>query len=219
MATHFPTGATRSRGPHGRVRSALAPYATFLREFARHPSMVGSAIPSSRWMVDAMLAPVDWSAVRLLVEYGPGTGSFTTAALERMRPDAALVAIDTSDGFVRFLRDTVADPRLHAVTASATDVRAIVAAMGFDTADCVLSGLPFSTLPAGVGARIVAETRSVLAPSGSFLAYQVSPVVRTLMERVFATVTESFEWRNIPPCHLYRAEGHACGRAIADRSR
>ncbi len=57
-------------------------------EFLRHPSMVGSAFPATARMVRRMLTPVDWSKVGVAVEYGPGSGRFTFAMLERMRSDA-----------------------------------------------------------------------------------------------------------------------------------
>ena len=135
--------------------------------------MVGSIIPSSRAMVDKMLAPVDWANCRLFVEYGPGVGTFTEHVLRRMAPDATLIAIDTNADFVRYLRGKFTDSRLFPVTGSAADVRQIIADCGFEHADYILSGLPFSTLPNGVGPKIAEETYAALRPGGAFLVYQV----------------------------------------------
>jgi phospholipid N-methyltransferase len=44
--------------------------------------------------------------------------------------------------------------------------------MGHDHADYVLSGLPFSTLPDGVGPAIASATARVLRLGGAFLVYQ-----------------------------------------------
>jgi phospholipid N-methyltransferase len=108
--------------------------------------MVGSVIPSSKILIDKMLEPVDWSACRLFVEYGPGVGTFTQHILDRLAPDATLVTIDTNDDFTSYLNRKFTDSRLIAVTGSAADVRSIIADCGFENADYVLSGLPFSTL-------------------------------------------------------------------------
>ena len=59
--------------------------------------MVGSIIPSSRILIEKMLAPIDWSATKLFVEYGPGVGTFTRPILDKMAPDAKLIAIDTNE--------------------------------------------------------------------------------------------------------------------------
>ena len=188
--------ATRRPGP---------PKLQFLREFLKHPVMVGSVIPSSRTLIERALAPVDWGATKLFVEYGPGVGTFTTAILDRLGVDATLVAIDTNAEFTDYLRETVPDPRLLAVTGSAADVRKILADRGLPAADYVLSGLPFSTLPAGVGPRIAAETAAAIRPGGAFIAYQFSPKVRDYMAPHFGRIDRAFEWRNVPPASLFWA--------------
>lgn len=175
----------------------------FLRGFIKHPVMVGSIIPSSRAMVARMLAPVDWANCKLFVEYGPGVGTFTEQVLRRMAPDATLIAIDTNADFVRYLRGKFTDSRLFPVTGSAADVRQIIADCGFDHADYVLSGLPFSTLPAGVGATIARESHEVLRPGGAFLVYQFKARAREFMAVHFKRIDKGYEWANVPPCHLF----------------
>ena len=175
----------------------------FLRGFIKHPVMVGSIIPSSRAMVDKMLAPVDWANCRLFVEYGPGVGTFTEHVLRRMAPDATLIAIDTNADFVRYLRGKFTDSRLFPVTGSAADVHQIIADCGFEHADYILSGLPFSTLPAGIGPAIAAQTHETLRPGGAFLVYQFKAKARDFMAPHFERIDRGFEWINIPPCHLF----------------
>jgi phospholipid N-methyltransferase len=177
----------------------------FLRGFIKHPVMVGSIIPSSKATIDKMLAPVDWANCRLFVEYGPGVGTFTEQVLRRMAPDATLIAIDTNADFVRYLRGKFTDSRLLPVTGSAADVRRIIADCGFDHADYVLSGLPFSTLPNGIGPRIAEETWEALRPGGAFLVYQFKKRVRDYMTPWFKRIDNGREWMNVPPCHLFWA--------------
>jgi len=177
----------------------------FLRGFVKHPVMVGSVIPSSKVLIDKMLAPVDWSACKLFVEYGPGVGTFTEHVLQRMAPDATLIAIDTNPDFTRYLRQKFADNRLFAVTGSAADVRQIIADCGFEQADYVLSGLPFSTLPPDVGPRIAEETAEALRPGGAFLVYQFSPKVRDFIAPYFDRIDRGSEWINVPPAQLFWA--------------
>ena len=177
----------------------------FLRGFIKHPVMVGSVIPSSKALIDKMLEPVDWANCRLFVEYGPGVGTFTEHVLQRMAPDATLIAIDTNADFTRYLRRKFADSRLFAVTGSAADVVDIMGECGFQNADYVLSGLPFSTLPPGVGPKIAEATEAALRPGGAFLVYQFSPKVRDFLTPHFERIDRGFEWRNIPPAQLFWA--------------
>ncbi len=188
-----------------RRAAAGGPLIQFLRGFIKHPVMVGSVIPSSKMLIDKMLEPVDWDECRLFIEYGPGVGTFTEPVLERMAADATLIAIDTNPDFTDYLNRKFRDSRLIAVTGSAADVRKIMAEAGFAEADYILSGLPFSTLPPGVGPKIAAETAAALRPGGAFLVYQFSPKVRDFIAPHFDRVEKGFEWRNIPPAQLFWA--------------
>jgi phospholipid N-methyltransferase len=187
------------------ISTPIHPATLFFREFLRHPVMIGSIIPSSRRTIEAMLSRVDWQNTKLFVEYGPGVGTFCATILERLAPDATLLVIDTNPVFVDYLRRKFADTRFIAVHGSASDVNEIVTAHGFDKADYVLSGLPFSTLPAGVGPAIAKATHDVLRPGGAFLIYQYSPHVLRLIEPLFERIERDLEWWNIPPCGLFWA--------------
>jgi len=67
--------------------------------------------------------------------------------------------------------------------------------------------LPFSTLEPGDADAIMRETVRAMSPCGTLAAYQMRTAIRPLLRRHFASLRESYEWRNIPPCHLYWATG------------
>jgi phospholipid N-methyltransferase len=186
-------------------RRSPSPRWQFLRGFLKNPVMVGSVIPSSRILIDKMLGPVDWANTKLFVEYGPGVGTFTRPVLSLLGPDAKLVTIDTNPDFTSYLKKSIDDPRLIAVTGSAADVEKILADRGVGSADYVLSGLPFSTLPPGVGDEIAEATAKVIRPGGAFLVYQFSPKVLDFIKPHFKPIKRGFEWINVPPATLFWA--------------
>ncbi|HEX4847669.1 MAG TPA: methyltransferase domain-containing protein [Novosphingobium sp.] len=186
-----------------RVMRAMGPWGVFLQGFIEHPVMVGSIIPSSRFTIARMLGPVKWDECKLFVEYGPGVGTFCRPVLERLPRDGRLIVIDTNPLYIDYLKATIADSRFVPVLGSAADVEDIVHAHGFDHADYVLSGLPFSTLPDGVGPAIAAATHRVLRPGGAFLVYQFSAKARDFMARHFNRIDADFEWLNVLPCKLF----------------
>ena len=201
----MPSSATTAAGPRKRTAGRPSPWGMFFKGFVKHPVMVGSIIPSSDRLIARMLGPVDWASTKVFVEYGPGVGTFCQPILDRLGPDAQLIAIDTNPDFVGYLRDTIRDPRMSAVHGSAAEVGAIVRDHGHDAADYVLSGLPFSTLPPGVGAKIAQETFGVIRPGGAFLVYQFSPKVRDFLDPHFDNIDHGMEWWNVPPAQLYWA--------------
>lgn len=178
-------------------------WGVFFRGFLEHPKMVGSIIPSSRFTIRKMLAPVKWEECDLFVEYGPGVGTFCYPVLERLRGDAALIVIDTNPLYIDYLNKTIADSRFTAVLGSAENVEQIVRDHGHEHADYVLSGLPFSTLPEGVGPAIAAATHRIIRPGGAFLVYQFSAKAREYMAKHFSHIDSGFEWANILPCKLF----------------
>lgn len=175
----------------------------FARTFFRHPIMLGSVIPSSRFLIREVLEPIDWGRAHVLVEYGPGVGSITGEILRRMRPDASLIAIETNAEFVRFLRAFFPDPRLRVVEGSAADVGAILRDCGHAKATYIISGIPFSTLPAQQREHILWESRAALEPGGAFLVYQFSSRVLADLKRIFGDVERGFEPLNVLPAHLF----------------
>lgn len=197
--------ALKERRRHARQGRSRSERLAFLRGFLKNPVMVGSVIPSSQRLIDRMLGPVDWAETRLFVEYGPGVGTFTRVILDRLPEGAKLVTIDTSPEFTAFLKESIDDERLVAVTASAADIEKVLGDRGLGKADYILSGLPFSTLPPGVGEAIGAATSRALRPGGAFLVYQFSPKVREFIAPVFERIERGFEWLNVPPATLFWA--------------
>ena len=175
----------------------------FAGNFLRHPNMLGSIIPSSRFLVDQVLESVDWGRTRVIVEYGPGVGTFTGEILRRMRADAELVAIETNRDFVRFLKRTLPDPRLHVVHDSAAEVQQVLTRLALPAPRYIISGIPLGSMPDAVRADIAEKSRAALEPGGAFLVYQFTARALPTLERIFGDVRRSFERRNFPPAQLF----------------
>ena len=185
------------------AQSGIGELLLFASNFIRHPYMLGSIIPSSRFLVNQVLEPVDWQRARVIVEYGPGVGTFTSEILRRMRSDAQLVAIETNRDFVRFLRRSLPDTRLQVVHGSAAEVQAVLRRLGLPAARYIISGIPLGSMPDAVRADIVAKSRAALEPGGTFLVYQFTARALPVLQRTFGDVQRVFERRNLPPAQVF----------------
>ena len=186
-----------------RSRSRVSELLLFASNFLRHPYMLGSIIPSSRYLVDQVLAPIDWSRARVIVEYGPGVGTLTSEILKRMHAEARLVVIETNREFVRFIEKSLPDPRLHVAHRSAADVHLVLQELGLPAACYIISGIPLGSMPEPLRADIVGKSRDALGPDGKFLVYQFTSRVLPVLLRTFRHVRRSFERRNLPPAQLF----------------
>ncbi|HTM36296.1 MAG TPA: rRNA adenine N-6-methyltransferase family protein [Terriglobales bacterium] len=187
-------GGSRSLGSH---------LLLFAMNFFKHPTMLGSVIPSSRFLVKAVLSQVNWERARVIVEYGPGVGTMTQQILQSMREDAILVAIELNTQFVEFLDKKITDPRLRVIHSSATDVREVLAALGLDRADYVISGIPYSTMADSMRDEILKETRELLDPEGALLVYQFTRTVLPYLRSNFTSVEQDFQPLNILPARIF----------------
>lgn len=184
-------------------RSRVAEILLFASNFVRHPYMLGSIIPSSKFLVKQVLEPIDWEQAKIIVEYGPGVGTLTGEILRRMRRDAHLVVIETNSEFVQFLRKSLQDPRLHIEHDSAANVQAVLRRLGLPGASYIISGIPLGSMPVPVQADIAEKSRDALEHEGQFLVYQFTSRVLPVLRQSFRYVRRSFERRNIPPAKVF----------------
>ncbi|MCK0769777.1 class I SAM-dependent methyltransferase [Chromohalobacter canadensis] len=179
-------------------------FTLFASNFLKHPKMLGSIIPSSPFLVRRMLSHVDWERTRVLVEYGPGIGTFTKEILRQMHPDAVLLVLETNKDFVDYINGAFSDPRMQVVHGSAADIQQVLNERELGAVDYVVAGIPFSTLPDVARENILDATRQVISPDGTFLLYQFSPNILPSLHKTFSQVTREFEPMNFLPAHFYR---------------
>jgi phospholipid N-methyltransferase len=175
----------------------------FFWNFLRNPREVGWLVPSSNYLVRHVLDQIDFASARVLVEFGPGTGTFTAEMLKRMRPDARLIVFEIGREFADYLRHHLADPRLVVEETSAAEVDHVLQRLGVGPVDAVVSGIPFTALPPDLRDQIVRKSHAVLRPGGRMLVYQVSKAVLPNLQKAFGSVAKRIEFRNLIPTRLF----------------
>ena len=184
------------------LRSSVDLKLAFLRGFLQRPDLVGSVIPSSRFLTRRLADVVATAKARTVVELGPGIGNTTRALLDILPPASKLVAIEINPEFVALLK-AERDPRLIVHLGSAEYFQDILTSHGVTQADAVISGIPFSTMPTELGRRILHAVWSCLGAGGCFVAYQVRGSVALLGRDLLGVPKIETELLNIPPVRLY----------------
>ena len=177
----------------------------FLKEFFKHPLQIGSIVPSSRFLENAVLQSANVKLAETIVELGCGTCGTTRAILKAMAPNATLLSIEINPRFHAMLQQ-ISDKRLIAHLGSAEQLNEIVDSYGLNSPDAIISGIPFSTMKNGLGERIIREIESSLAPNARFVAYQFSNKVAQLCRPHLGEENSQLELRNIPPMRVYQWE-------------
>lgn len=133
----------------------------FFRSWLRDPFHVASVAPSSRWLAKLMAQGIEPGA--RVVELGAGTGTLTTAILDRgVRPED-LYLIEQHADFVAVLQSRF--PRTHVVPTDAAQMATALAALRGQV-DYVVSGLPILWFNRDKKAAILAEAFALLKPAG-----------------------------------------------------
>lgn len=175
----------------------------FLRGFLRNPAQVGSVIPSSPQLEQRLVQSAQVRDARVVVELGPGTGGTTRALLAAMPAGAVLLGIELDPDFFAGVQRSIADPRLLLAQGSAEQLGDLLDEHGLDAPDAIVSGIPFSTMPAPVSERIAACIARVLRPGGRFVAYQVRAHVADFVSPHLGHPDKQWEMLNVPPVRVF----------------
>jgi phospholipid N-methyltransferase len=178
----------------------------FLRAFIAHPRQVGAILPTSRWAVRDMLDMADVAGADLVVELGAGTGVSTGEVLARLKPGARLIALEIDPHLARLLEERFPDPRLQVVCDSAEHIEKYLAG---EKADVTVCALPFTSLDAGLRRRLLGLLPETLAPTGTAVVIQYSPLIQGELRRLFPSVRRRISPRNVPPAFLFACRHQA----------
>lgn len=144
----------------------------FFSNAFRDWDQTASFLPSSRFLVDALVQGAALSHAKAVVELGPGTGTVTQALLDAMPADARLFAVEIDGPLLEATARRLPDPRLVPIHGSAADITKLLAEAGHTgPVDAVVSCLGMSLLPPDLRQEILASSIAALAPDGVFVQY------------------------------------------------
>jgi phosphatidylethanolamine/phosphatidyl-N-methylethanolamine N-methyltransferase len=176
---------------------------SFLKEFFKANRMVGSVLPSSRFLSKKMLQPIDFKKAKVLIELGPGTGVFTKELLRQMPTNCQLVVIELNDAFFSDLQKKFQAPNVHLIHGSAAEITAILQRLQLPKADFILSSLPLSNFPAALRSSILEEVKQNMQPEGKLIQFQYSRGLKKLYGAHFEKVSIDYTVLNFPPAFIY----------------
>ena len=173
----------------------------FTLNFLRRPLQNASLVPSSAAASRAMLHGIDFSAIRSVVELGPGTGVFTKEILARCHLDAKVLLVEVEESYVKMLRGEFG-PRVTIEHGGAHRLDELLKKHGMPKADLIVSGLPVS-LPEPMRRMILQSIEEHTTEGAIFRFFTYNPL---LMRRAYRTLPVrriSLVLENFPPLWVY----------------
>ena len=176
------------------------------KEFIKSRKQIGSIMPSSSFLINKMLKPIDFSKSLIIAEYGPGTGALTSSILSRMNSRSKLISIESNIDLYNHLHikyNKYLSVNFFLIHDSAINIGKILANCEVDFADYIISSLPLAVIGGEVKAGIITNSKNNLTQGGYFIQYQYSLASKNLLGLHFKKINLGFSLINAPPAFIY----------------
>lgn len=197
----------------------------FVRNLGATFTSIGAVLPTSRYAARAMAAEcARLPGPKTILEAGAGTGAITTEIIPHIGPNDHLVLCELNPHYAAYLRQRIAhDPIFKRVRDRITLYEMSVTDLP-DTwqFDCIISAIPFTSIPPAVTQAILARYQELLKPHGTFTYIEyaylrtlkrlfASSAARRTADAINAILDRAIErhqfrrdlvWRNLPPAWI-----------------
>lgn len=177
----------------------------FIYQFLDKPKIIGSIIPSSKYLTKKILSFVDFNKEGIvLLEYGAGTGPFTSEIVKYLKHTDQLIVIELNSKFVADLKEKFKNYKnIKIYEDCVANTQTILAKEEIQNVDYIISSIPFSSLPKDVTQDILLNTKSIMSNKTLFLTFQYSKFKKGTFKKYFEIKDIKFVFRNVPSAYVF----------------
>jgi phosphatidylethanolamine/phosphatidyl-N-methylethanolamine N-methyltransferase len=187
----------------------LSSYLRFFVAGLTKQGQTGALVPSGRFLVSAMIAPIPANYTGQVVELGAGTGVLTLELASRC-PRARILACEINPALAADLSARIAraglGSRIRVRCDSAEHLLVEYSKPGARRPDFIVSGIPLGTLDKEKALALVQAINRALAPGGRYIQFQYSLIDRKKIKATFGHVETKPVLLNLPPAFVYHAQ-------------
>jgi phospholipid N-methyltransferase len=170
----------------------------------------GAIVPSQRFLISKMIAPVPESYAGQVIELGAGNGALTLRLAAKC-PEARILACEINpalaDSARHNLRDAGINGRVKVISDAAEHLLSERARRGMEKADYVVSGIPLGNLGRARTLALIDKISRSLKPGGLYVQFQYSLLDRKKIQARFSSLRTVPVLLNFPPAVVYYARG------------
>jgi phospholipid N-methyltransferase len=190
------------------MSNAFAGYFHFILAGLVKFKQTGAIVPSQRFLITRMIAPVPESYCGDILELGAGNGALTLRLAARC-PEARLIACEINPALAHSTRENLRtagfNGRVRVVSDAAEHVLSERARTGRDKVEYILSGIPLGNLGRKETLRLVDLIARALRPGGMYIQFQYSLLDRRKIRQRFSSLRTVPVPLNFPPAVVYYA--------------
>ncbi|MGH7967472.1 MAG: class I SAM-dependent methyltransferase [Limisphaerales bacterium] len=190
------------------MSKTLASYWRFLLAGLVNCVQTGGVVPSQRFLISKMIAPVPVDYDGEILELGAGTGALTLRLVARC-PKARIAACEINPVLARDiderLRASGLEKRVRVISDSAEHLLANMRRQGARKPDFVISGIPLGNFDRETVLNLVQGIHSTLVKGGMYIQFQHSTLDRKKIKNTFSRLRTVPVFLNFPPAVVYYA--------------
>jgi phosphatidylethanolamine/phosphatidyl-N-methylethanolamine N-methyltransferase len=186
--------------------------ATYLHFFwaglVKH-GQTGGIMPSQRFLIAKMIAPVPQTYRGQVVELGAGNGALTLRLAARCL-EARILACEINPTLARDHRRNLAraglSGRVELFAGPAADLLSELGNDGAEKPEFIISGIPLGNLGREKALALIDTIHQTLAEGGMFIQFQHSLLDRKKIRTRFSNLRTIPAFLNFPPAVVYYAQ-------------
>jgi phospholipid N-methyltransferase len=169
----------------------------------------GALVPSQRFLVAKMIAPVPETCDGLIIELGAGTGALTLRLAARC-PKARILACEINPTLARECSNSLARAglcdRVEVVSTPAEQLLSELVRRGREKPEFVISGIPLGHMGGAKARHLLDVIRQSLGEGGMYIQFQHSLLDRKNIRTRFVETRTVPALLNFPPAVVYYAQ-------------
>ena len=190
------------------MSNTLASYLHFMCAGLVKIRQTGAIVPSQRFLISKMIAPVPADYSGQIIELGAGNGALTLRLAAKC-PKARVLACEINPALAQAtrqnLREARVNGRVEVVSDAAEHLLSERARRGMDKVDYVVSGIPLGNLGREQTLALIDKIGRSLRAGGMYIQFQYSLVDRKKIRERFSSLRTVPVFLNLPPAVVYYA--------------
>jgi len=190
------------------MSNTLASYLHFMCAGLVKIRQTGAIVPSQRFLISKMIAPVPEDYSGQVIELGAGNGALTLRLAAKC-PKARVLACEINPALAQAtrqnLREACVNGRVEVVSDAAEHLLSERARRGMDKVDYVVSGIPLGNLGREQTLALIDKISRSLRARGMYIQFQYSLMDRKKIQGRFSSLRTVPVFLNLPPAVVYYA--------------
>jgi phospholipid N-methyltransferase len=187
----------------------LASYLRFAWAGVIKHEQTGGLVPSQRFLVGKMIAPVPSTYRGQMLELGAGTGALTLR-LALKCPTARILACEINPDLAKTAKNNLTRAGLNGnieiVSVPAAEVLTRIIRGEAEQPEFIFSGIPLGNLGREEALALIRSINDALKPGGWYIQFQHSLVDRKKIKTTFSKLYTVPVLLNLPPAFIYYAQ-------------